>query len=66
MLSSTSISLISDNSKLLAGLIALLVGFRVLVFHDTELLVRWNSVYLTLLGISVSTIIITQLLLRIL
>ena len=61
-----SASLVSNNSKLLAGLIALLIGFRVLVFHDTELLSRWNLVYLSLLGISVSTIIITQLSLRIL
>lgn len=53
-------NLAADNSKLLAGLVAMIIGFRVLLFHDTELLSKWNYLYLTLLGISVALIILIQ------
>lgn len=49
-----------ENSKLLAGLIAMLVGFRVLLFHDIELMYRWNVIYLGFLGASVVFILIMQ------
>lgn len=49
-----------ENSKLLAGLIAMLVGFRVLLFHDIELMYRWNVIYLGFLGSSVILILIMQ------
>lgn len=52
--------LVDENSRLLAGIIAMLVGFRVLLFHDTELMSKWNSLYLILLGISAFVIILTQ------
>jgi len=45
------------NSTLLAGLVGLIIGFRVLLFHDTELMRRWNYLYMILLAISVGTIL---------
>lgn len=34
---------------LLAGVVALLIGFRILLFHDIELLRRWNVTYIILI-----------------
>jgi len=46
------------NSALLSGIISLVVGFRVLLFHDTELMSRWNSLYILLLVVAVALILI--------
>ncbi len=46
------------NARLLAGLAALIVGFRVLLFHDIDLMIRWNYLYLLLLVVSIGMILI--------
>ena len=53
------------NARLLAGLIAMIVAFRALLFHDTDLMSRWNKVYLMLLGIIVGIVLIMYLISKI-
>ncbi|MDE2590432.1 MAG: hypothetical protein KGL95_12305 [Patescibacteria group bacterium] len=53
------------NVRLLAGLIAMIVAFRVLLFHDTDLMSRWNRLYLILLGITIGLILIMYLIAQI-
>jgi len=50
-------SLFVLNSTLVSGFVALIIGFRVMLFHDTELMRRWNRLYLALLVISIGAII---------
>jgi len=60
------IAFISDNSyatfylnaRLLAGLAALIIGFRILLFHDVDLMIRWNYFYLILLGTVIGLILV--------
>lgn len=45
------------NVRLLAGAVGLIVSFRVLLFHDTDLMARWNHLYLLLLASTLAIIL---------
>ena len=38
------------------GIVGLLVGLRILIFHDSELLTRWNIVYLIIISLDIAVL----------
>ena len=39
------------------GIVALLLGLRILIFHDSELLTRWNILYLIIISLDIAVLV---------
>jgi hypothetical protein len=54
-LSQTFVPNIPNILPILGAVIAILIGFRLLLFHDTDLMINWSRIYLGLISYSLLT-----------